>query len=205
MKQVLYSSLLLVASLASCTSSPSEDIAIVATQDAAVELSRYKDAVFQQRGLLADWAVDMKEARMFSRAVTADNQKFQELKTNLLPQAYQFASELSLTQADVEEMLGVQLKTQQEYEEALVGVMLFTTMANFNYNLRQSRGGTFLNCLGEVVGIAEGAALVTALGRKAVTKATLKAALKLAARVGGRTIAGVGLALMAAEMAYCMW
>lgn len=43
------------------------------------------------------------------------------------------------------------------------------------------------------------------LSKGVVSKAVVKATLKLVAKVGTRTLSGAGLALMAAEIAWCMW
>ena len=62
-----------------------------------------------------------------------------------------------------------------------------------------------LGLLHEATGIGAGVALVAGLSKGVVSKAVVKATLKLVAKVGTRTLSGAGLALMAAEIAWCMW
>lgn len=61
------------------------------------------------------------------------------------------------------------------------------------------------DCFLEATGIAAGAAIIGGLGKNVMTKSALKSTIKLAAKVGGRTLSGIGLALIAAEVAWCMW
>ena len=63
----------------------------------------------------------------------------------------------------------------------------------------------FKDCFIEATGIGAGVALVAGLSKGVVSKAVVKATLKLVAKVGTRTLSGAGLALMAAEIAWCMW
>lgn len=129
-----------------------------------------------------------------------------EMIACFLPQAFKFCSDLGLTKGDIEAMTGTSIQTQREYEEALIGIMLFSTIANRSLKYdTQIRGGSFKDCFLEATGIAAGVAIVTGLAKGVVSKAVVTATLKLAARVGGRTLNGIGLALLTAEITYCMW
>ena len=52
---------------------------------------------------------------------------FEALKQNLLPSATQLASELNITKEDLESMTGVGIHDNEEFENALVRLMLFVT------------------------------------------------------------------------------
>ena len=71
--------------------------------------------------------------------------------------------------------------------------------------MMKPRRGSFKDCFIEATGIGAGVALVAGLSKGVVSKAVVKATLKLVAKVGTRTLSGAGLALMAAEIAWCMW
>ncbi|MDE6226809.1 MAG: hypothetical protein K2M63_04770 [Muribaculaceae bacterium] len=48
-------------------------------------------------------------------------------------------------------------------------------------------------------------AIVGGMTKGVMSKAALKAVLKVVARVSTRTLNGVGLALLAREIAWCLW
>lgn len=68
-----------------------------------------------------------------------------------------------------------------------------------------TKGGSFKDCFMEATGIAAGVAIVGGLAKGVMTKTMVRAAVNLAVRIGGRAISGAGLALIAAEIAWCMW
>ena len=70
---------------------------------------------------------------------------------------------------------------------------------------KTTRGGSFKDWFLEATGIAAGAAIVGGLAKGTVSKAVVRASLRMVAKVGTRTLSGVGLALMAAEITWCMW
>lgn len=192
--------------LSSCNAN--EDITEVKTEEFSISESQmdgYKSVVYNNRELLSEWGLENQEAQLGStRAAQLESEKFQELKDSLLPSAIQFAEDLQLTNSDIEEALGERLNNKEDYENAVLGIMLFSAMSNFCV-IPQTRGGGVVDCFIEATGIAAGAGVVGALTAGTMTKATLKAAIKLAAKVGGRTLSGIGLGLIAAEMAWCMW
>ena len=103
-------------------------------------------------------------------------------------------------------MTGVKIHNNEEYENTLVGLMLFVTTANYsliNNGLQATRGGSFKDCFLEATGIAAGSAVVAGLAEKTVSKAVVKATLKMVSKIGTRTLSGVGLALIAAEITWC--
>lgn len=170
-----------------------------------VKMEGYQKLVYNNRELLSEWGIEEKEAQIRgTRSGNSGSEKFKAIKLCLYPAAVQFAKDLHISNTDIEEMFGKKLSSQEEYEEAILGLMLFATTSQYSVS-PQTRGGDFIDCFQEATGIAAGVALVSALGSKVITKATLKLLVKTAARIGGRTLSGVGLALIAAEMAYCMW
>ena len=134
---------------------------------------------------------------------------FEALKQNLLPSATQFASELNITKEDLESMTGVGIHdNEKEFENALVGLMLFVTTTDCSIidDETQTRGGSFKDCFIEATGIGAGVALVAGLSKGVVSKKRWWGApLKVVPKGGTRTLSGAGLALMAAEIAWCMW
>ena len=105
-------------------------------------------------------------------------------------------------------MIGVKIYNNEEYENTLVGLMLFVTTTDCSIidgGSKTTRGGFFKDCFLEATGIAAGAAIVGGLAKGTVSKAVVRASLRMVAKVGTRTLSGVGLALMAAEITWCMW
>jgi len=135
------------------------------------------------------------------------NQCFAELKARLLPSAVQFADELNISKEEIELITGEKINNKEELEEALIGLMLFVSATDccIENDETLTRGGSFKDCFLEATGIAAGAAVVGSLSKGVVSKAVVKATLKLVAKVGTRTLNGVGLALMAAEIIWCMY
>ena len=174
-----------------------------------IKLAPYEKIVYENKDALFDWAYAVLEhEENASRASECQVEEcYAELKNELLPSAIDFASDLEITKEDFELMTGVSITNEDEYEEALVGLMLFVTVADCSMTVENSvsRGGTFGDCFIEATGIAAGVAIVGHLTKGAVTKALVNAIVKLVAKVGLRTLNGVGLALIAAEIAWCMW
>lgn len=133
--------------------------------------------------------------------------RYRELKDKLLPSAIQFAESLNLSLEDVESMTGVEINNNEELEDTFVGLMLFATMTDFSLanDGPQTKGKSFMECFTEATSIAAGAAVVGGLVKGTMSKEAIKAAVKIVAKVGTRTLSGVGLALIAAEIAWCMW
>lgn len=174
-----------------------------------ISLAKYEKIVYDNKELLSDWAYAKQDAQ--EEGTRAANMKeteyFEKLKSNLLPSAFQFASDLCITKEDLESMTGVKIYNNEEYENTLVGLMLFiaTTDCSIIEEGSQTRGGSFKDCFLEATGIAAGAAIVGGLAKGTVSKAVVKATLKMVSKVGTRTLSGVGLALIAAEITWCMW
>ncbi len=132
---------------------------------------------------------------------------FCEIEKQLTAICFQFASDLNITKEDLESMTGVKIYDIEEYEKALVGLMLFVTTADCSIidDESQNRGGSFKDCFLEATGIAAGAAIIGGLSKGTVSKAVVRSTLKMVAKLGTRTLCGAGLALLAAEIAWCMW
>lgn len=181
----------------------------VVDESKTINLLKYEKIVYNNRELLSDWAYAKQEAqeRVTRATFIKEAEYFKKLKNNLLPSAYQFASELNITKDDLESMTGVNIHSSEEYENTLVGLMLFITTMDCSRidDKPQTRGGSFVECFSEATGIAAGVAIVGNLAKRTVSKAVVRAALKMVAKVGTRTLSGVGLALIAAEITYCMW
>lgn len=182
----------------------------VVDETKTINLANYEKVVYNNRELLSDWAYAKQDAQE-KRTRTADieeSEYFDKLKVNLLPSALQFASELNITKEDLESMTGVKIYNKEEYENTLVGLMLFVTTTSrsiIDNNSQATRGGSFKDCFLEATGIAAGAAIVGGLAKGTVSKAVVEATVKMVSKVGTRTLSGVGLALIAAEITWCMW
>lgn len=174
-----------------------------------IDLAEYENVVYNNRGLLSDWAYAKQESQEVGTRVAnmVESEYFAKLKDELLPSASQFATELNITKDDLESMMGVKIYDTEEYENALIGLMLFVTTTDCSIidDESCSRGGSFKDCFIEATGIAAGVAIVGGLAKGTVSKAVVRSTLKMVAKVGTRTLSGVGLALIAAEIAWCMW
>lgn len=62
----------------------------------------------------------------------------------------------------------------------------------------------WVTCALEATGLAAGAAVIGGLGYGTLSEKGKKALLKSVAKIGGRTLSGIGLALVAAEFTWCM-
>lgn len=115
-----------------------------------------------------------------------------------------FFNSIQFTNEDIKEVFGKDIEFLDKYE--LSGLILFSSCIIHKHKYKNSlRGGSFSDCFQEVTGIAEGIALFSG-GLDLMTKGGVKRAIKFALKkVGSRVIGGLGLALMAAEMAYCMY
>ncbi len=174
-----------------------------------IDLAEYEKLVYDNRELLSDWAYAKQCAQKEgTRAASMEESEyFAKLKNNLLPSAFQFASDLNITKEDLESMTGVKIYDIEEYEKTLVGLMLFVTTTDCSIidDESQTRGGSFKDCFLEATGIAAGAAIIGGLSKGTVSKAVVRSTLKMIAKLGTRTLCGAGLALLAAEIAWCMW
>ncbi len=174
-----------------------------------INLAEYEKVVYNNRELLSDWAYAKQDAQNKVTKATSlkESEYFEKLKDNVLPSASRFASELNITKEDLESMMGIKIHDNEEYENTLVGLMLFITTMDCSRidDEPQTRGGSFTKCFSEATGIAAGAAIIGHLAKGVVSKAVVRATLKLVAKVGTRTLSGVGLALIAAEITYYMW
>lgn len=61
-----------------------------------------------------------------------------------------------------------------------------------------------VTCALEATGLAAGATVTGGLAYGTLGKKGKKAVLKAVAKIGGRTLTGIGLALVAAEFTWCM-
>lgn len=97
------------------------------------------------RELLSNWAYAKQNAQEESTrsANIEESEYFDKLKVNLLPSAYRFASDLNITKEDLESMTGVKIHNNEEYENTLMGLMLFVTTIDCSIidNESQTTGG----------------------------------------------------------------
>lgn len=175
----------------------------------SIEIRDYQNVVYENRELLSNWAYAKQDViEEGTRAAEIEEaQYFMELKSKILPSAQQFVTDLNITKDEIELMTGEQISNSEEYENALVGLMLFVTTTNsaIEEDVDQTRGGSFKDCFIEATGIGAGVALIAGLSKGTVSKAIVKATLKLVVKAGTRTLNGIGLALLAAEITWCMW
>ena len=186
--------------------SNNNDLNNVVDETKTINLANYEKVVYNNRELLSNWAYAKQDAleKNTRAANIAESEYFDKLKVNLLPSALQFASDLNITKEDLESMIGVKIYNNEEYENTLVGLMLFVTTTDCSIiddGSKTTRGRSFKDCFLE----AAGAAIVGGLAKGTVSKAVVRATLKMVAKVGTRTLSGVGLALIAAEITWCMW
>ena len=197
--------ILLSASLFFVSCSNNDEIAPEQVPDPQISMERYESEVINSLDLITDFYIEAKNNESSTRSVAA-NQAFLNLKNSLLPTAQQFATELGLSKKDLEDIFGSQIVNEGDQEDALVGILLFAVVTDCSkLNIEGTRGGSFEDCFLKATGIAAGVAVIGDLTKGALSKATLAKAVKLAAKVGGRTLNGIGLGLIAAEMAICMW
>lgn len=173
-----------------------------------VEMSQYNDIVYKNKDLLFEWAYS-KQSAMAEKTRASDVEErnnFKKLKNKLLPSAVRFVSDLNISKFDIEEMTGEKINSKEELEDAFVGLMLFASMVDRSIvNDPQTKGESFLHCLGEAFGITAGIEVVSGLVKGTMTKKAIKVVVKILAKAGTRSLSGVGLALIAAEIAWCMW
>lgn len=173
----------------------------------SVNVSEYTKVVRDNTQLITEWVIEKKGVQDgLLRSSQVEVEKFQEIQERLLSSALKFSAELGLSESDLETLLGVQFRSRADYEQATLGLMLFTVVTHEYLNTQQLRGGSFGECFLEATGIGMGISFVkdlssNAIGREAVERAVKK----LVTKVGVRTLSGIGLALLAAEITWCMW
>lgn len=194
-----FASFVLTTAFIACSSNEEVSETVEATK--VTSMKNFNQKVKDNKILLDDLVI---ASQMNSRSETAD--AFAPIKETFSLDAKDFSKQLDITSADLEELFGENL-TEEQIEQGQIGLMLFAVMLDeCNPNgAMASRGGSFQECLGQAMGFAEAAAVIGGLTKMTMSKQTLKLAVKLAAKVGGRTIGGIGLALIAGEIAYCMW
>lgn len=194
--------------LSGCTNS-NEPTETMDELQKVIDITNYKNVVYENRGLISDWAYAKQDAQEEgTRAAYAEEAEcFTKIKHNLLPSATQFAADLEISKEDIESMTEVPINNNEEYEDALIGVMLFMTMTNCSLIDDDSltRGKSLVDCFLEATGIAAGVELVAHMSKSTMSKAAVKSTLKIIAKVGTKTLNGIGLTLMAAEIIWCMW
>lgn len=173
------------------------------TDDPQVSMEEYESKVFGFSEQIINFCVETKKSDLTTRAAL-ENQSYQDLKKNLLPTANQFVKELGLSSQELESILGHQILTQNEQEDALVGILLFAVATNSSNIHNEGTRASAVECFQEATGIAAGVAIVGGLAKGVISKKILMATIELAAKVGGRTLSGIGLALIAGEMIWCM-
>lgn len=174
----------------------------------SVSLDRFTQIVKKNKTLLSDWAYSYQDLAEEKTKANEDTESefYEQLKNELLPAAKEFAYSLSLSEEEIETMTGEKIESDKDYDEMIVGILLFSTTSNCCLiEDEMTRGGSFADCFLEATGIAAGMAIVGGMTKGAMSKAALKAVLKVVARVSTRTLNGVDLALLAGEIAWCMW
>lgn len=173
-----------------------------------VEMSQYNDIVYKNKDLLFEWAYS-KQSAMAEKTRASDVEErdnFKKLKNKLLPSAVRFVSDLNISKFDIEEMTGEKINSKEELEDAFVGLMLFASMVDGSIiSVPQTKGRSFIDCFLEATEIAGGIDVITKLVKGTMSKQAIKAVVKILAKAGTRSLSGVGLALIAAEIAWCMW
>ncbi len=205
MKKTFYWSILMLIVVGFSSCNNNDEIAPEQVPDPQISMERYESEVINSLDLITDFYIEAKNNESTTRSV-ADSQAFLNLKNSLLPTAQQFATELGLSKKDLEDIFGSQIVNEGDQEDALVGILLFAVVTDCSkLNIEGTRGGSFGECFLEATGIAAGVAIVGNLAKGVMSKAMLSSVIKLAAKAGGRTLSGIGLGLIAAEMAICMW
>ena len=121
----------------------------------------------------------------------------------------QFFFDRGFNEQDIIEML------DGEHEATLIPIVMEVTKNESNYDLHGSlflfgtsayARGDFRDCFVEATGIAAGVALIGALGAATIDKTLVMKLVKEAVKkIGGRTLGGIGLAMVVADIAYCMY
>lgn len=121
----------------------------------------------------------------------------------------QFFYDRGFNEQDIIEML------DGEHEAALIPTVMEVTENESNYGLQGSltffgtsayARGDFRDCFEEATGIAAGVALIGALTSATIDKSLVKKLVKEAVKkIGGRALGGIGLAMVVADIAYCMY
>ena len=171
-----------------------------------VKLDKYRAAILENKDAFT--ALDANFARKAQTSRVAPGKKLAESDyiKNLLPYATDFAKELNISEEELKQY--VSIESEDDYKCALVGLMMIATEYDQSLNmLRASKtSGSFKDCFMEATGLAAGAALVGGLAAGTMTRTAI---LRLLVRIGGKTAlrvsSGAGLALIAAEIAWCMW
>lgn len=191
---------LCVALFAGCTV---DEIPNQEEENPVVDMAEYNAAVQANKDLIVEWYSNTKSG-VTSKAEV--DRSYDSMKQALLPTATKFTKKLHLSDAEIKEMLGVKSLTAEEKEEAELGILLFASMADCSNNGNvETRGGTFKDCFLEATGIADGLIIVGALTVGTMSKIAIRKMLKLVVRVSVKGCCGIGLALMAAEIAICMY
>ena len=88
----------------------------VVDETKTINLANYEKVVYNNRELLSNWAYAKQDAQeKNTRAANiAESKYFDKLKVNLLPSAFQFASDLNITKEDLESMTGVKIYNNEE-------------------------------------------------------------------------------------------
>lgn len=188
--------------LSSCNSNMEHDAEKVET---LVNMNEFTEKVLQNKILIDEFYIEMQDN---PKTRCIDLPAYENLKKELLPTAQKFIMDIEISNSDIYEMLGDSVDLAKEKEDILVGILMYACVLDFGNSMSITRGGTILECLQEATGIADAAFLIGTLSAGTMSKAQIKAAIKLAAKAGGklalRSAAGVGLVLLAAEVAYCM-
>lgn len=198
-------------SLFACNNELTELEQTQSTDDPVVAMDKYNAAVLANKETLKHWASEVEDLLSDcpeSRAVEIQEcQSYIALKAELLPVAEEFTEDLGISISDIEEATGETISTREDLEDAILGILLFASMQDVCLVDVEpiSRGKSFVDCFVEATGIAAGAVAITSMVKGTMTKTAIKATLKVVARVGCRTLNGIGLGLLAAEIAWCMW
>ena len=174
-------------------------------ENTTVKMDKYNKIARDSKILIDEFWIANENNK--TRSITVNNTNKNLLRT-LLPIAKEFVNNINISHTDLESA-GIHVNTEVEYENAIVSVLLLASeldYVNAGHNMISTRGGRFVDCFQEATGIAAGAALIGGLAAGTMSK---KVILTLVARIGGKTFlratSGFGLALIAAEIAYCMY
>lgn len=139
---------------------------------------------------------------------TVDTAAVVALAESLYIESYDLLQKLEITSEDIELVYGKGVNVEELSHIDAVGLALFLDMSfrtTAGMRTRSISRGDIIDCALQAAGVVEIGELIDGLAGKAISRAAIKAALKVGLKAGGRVLGGIGLAIMAAEFAYCLY
>lgn len=172
------------------------------------ELRALRSEIRNNQELLRSIRPAVKTRSETNGAQNVDTAAVVSLAENLYESSFDLLQKLELTHEDLQLIYGKNLAVDELSKVDAVGLALFLDMTfrtTAGVRTRSISGKDIIGCALEAAGIVEIGILVDELAGKAISRAAIKAALKVGLKAGGRVLGGVGLAIMAAEFAYCLY